>query len=444
MVLAAGVFFSGFVKDLLCLPRPLSPPLTRITMSGSAALEYGFPSTHSTNAVSVAAFSILILRDNLVPVSPTTSLWLQGLAYFYASSIVLGRLYCGMHGFFDVVIGSLLGAAIAFAQFNLGPIRDEWLFAGEIKNVLLCALVILVLIRIHPEPADDCPCFDDSVAFAGVIWGLDIGAWHIIRTRYADTNAQYPSAIPFSIEDLGWLKVMARIILGVLCVFIWRAIAKPTLLKSLPPIFRVVENLGLDLPRRYFKRASEYQTVPHQRDDDNVIPSARDIPHMLGNLRNRRRAISVGPQSEADAYEALAYRQKRRRDSMKGADRPQIQEDQVAKDYFEGGSGTASHSRKRSLSLEEFRLQMGASPREVSPVAVLSPEVQLKGSQDSRMTAEDEKDKSELFATVQKPRVRYDVEVVTKLIVYSGIAWIAVEGAPILFHHIGLSLASAI
>jgi len=51
-VLASGVIWSGFIKDMLCLPRPLSPPLHRITMSGSAALEYGFPSTHSTNAVS--------------------------------------------------------------------------------------------------------------------------------------------------------------------------------------------------------------------------------------------------------------------------------------------------------------------------------------------------------------------------------------------------------
>jgi hypothetical protein len=30
----------------------------------------------------------------------------------------------------------------------------------------------------------------------------------------------------------------------------------------------------------------------------------------------RRRAISVGPQSEADAYETLAYREKRRRESI--------------------------------------------------------------------------------------------------------------------------------
>jgi hypothetical protein len=38
-------------------------------------------------------------------------------------------------------------------------------------------------------------------------------------------------------------------------------------------------------------------------------------------------------------------------------------------------------------------------------------------SQDRR---EDEKDKKEIFSKLEKPRVRYDVEVITKMIVYSG------------------------
>jgi dihydrosphingosine 1-phosphate phosphatase len=44
------------------------------------------------------------------------------------------------------------------------------------------------------------------------------------------------------------------------------------------------------------------------------------------------------------------------------------------------------------------------------------------------------------FANVVKPRVRYDVEVVTKLIVYCGIGWLAVEINPIVFELVGLGL----
>lgn len=43
------------------------------------------------------------------------------------------------------------------------------------------------------------------------------------------------------------------------------------------------------------------------------------------------------------------------------------------------------------------------------------------------------------FEGIEKPRVRYDVEVVTKLIIYAGIGLLAVEVDPILFSYIGLA-----
>ena len=69
-----------------------------------------------------------------------------------------------------------------------------------------------------------------------------------------------------------------------------------------------------------------------------------------------------------------------------------------------------------------------------------------------------EREEREMFSNLEKPRVRYDVEVITKLIVYTGniyndvfqhvayfvagIAWLSVEGNPILFELIGLGLGS--
>ena len=124
-MLALGVFWTGFIKDFYSLPRPLSPPLHRITMSGSAALEYGFPSTHSANAVSVAVYALLLLRSPENTFAPNTKLLLEGVSYFYAVSIVFGRLYCGMHGFMDVIVGSTMGAAIGWIEYYYGPPLDE-------------------------------------------------------------------------------------------------------------------------------------------------------------------------------------------------------------------------------------------------------------------------------------------------------------------------------
>ena len=40
-----------------------------------------------------------------------------------------------MHGFFDVFWGSLLGIAIAFGQYYLGPAYDDWLLSGTLQTV---------------------------------------------------------------------------------------------------------------------------------------------------------------------------------------------------------------------------------------------------------------------------------------------------------------------
>ena len=131
-ILASGVFWSGFIKDFFSLPRPLSPPLHRITMSGSVALEYGFPSTHSANAVSVAVYCILSLRapEAADMFAPSTRIALEGLSYFYAISIIFGRLYCGMHGFIDVIFGSVLGAIITLIEWYGAPAMESYLYNG--------------------------------------------------------------------------------------------------------------------------------------------------------------------------------------------------------------------------------------------------------------------------------------------------------------------------
>ncbi|KAJ4306796.1 Long-chain base-1-phosphate phosphatase [Collariella sp. IMI 366227] len=316
-ILAMGVFFTGFIKDMCSLPRPLSPPLQRITMSGSAALEYGFPSTHSANAVSVTVYAILMLRRETNTFSPTTTLALEALSYFYALSIVIGRLYCGMHGFVDVIVGSAMGAAISLVEFYYSPLLEAWMHSSTYTAPLTIALTILLLVRVHPEPADDCPCFDDSVAFAGVMIGLETGIWRFARYSPYASIYNGPDAT-FDLAALGWPRTIARLLFGVAVIFAWREVAKPSLLRFLPHLYRVIETHGWSLPRRFFVPASEYKDVPLHVRDDNVLPNVADLPKLVRSIRGpgRGRSVSIGPQSAADAYETLAYRERRRRESL--------------------------------------------------------------------------------------------------------------------------------
>jgi dihydrosphingosine 1-phosphate phosphatase len=448
-ILATGVFFTGFIKDMLSLPRPLSPPLNRITMSGSAALEYGFPSTHSANAVSVAVYALFMLHSPGSTVHPTTKLILEVAAYCYAFSIILGRLYCGMHGFVDVIIGSIIGALLSIIECVYGAAIDNYLHSSSWRVPLIVALAILALVRVHPEPADDCPCFDDSVAFAGVMIGIEIGGWHYAGSGWA-WDDPVPATVPFDLKQMGWTIAVLRVFIGVLIIFAWRGTMKPALLKFLPDLFRFIGRFGLILPRKFFMPASEYNKIPSHLRVDNVMPSISDLPSLLTSIRHPRRArsVSIGPQSAADAYETLAYRDKRRRESISsnpttsppvlgGTEKDQKEKnsssdhkasDRVYSSQVSGVSpmirmnGNGSLPTPAQSRIGSYEQMMGQGH------VTYNPPTPAPGSSKSNEDDEaelligqgNELEEKEMFSRLEKPRVRYDVEVVTKLVVYTG------------------------
>jgi len=441
-------------------------------MSGSAALEYGFPSTHSTNAVSVAVYSIALLT-RASDAYATTKLILIPILYWYAFSIVLGRVYCGMHGFYDVVFGSALGAGLAAIELAYGQAFDVWICSDTHLHALYVVLVVLVLVRVHPEPADDCPCFDDSVCFAAVFIGVELGIWHFATTDFSWNEPVHATA-KYSLEQIGWLKTCLRTMLGVVIVFAWRGAAKPLLLRYLPPLYRVFEEIGVNLPRRYFRNASSYKKIPAKHNDDNIIPPALDIPSIISKtlLNPRRRAVSIGPQSEADAYETLAYRSQKRRASQLQKTKPILEtgtprgtsSSSSPTDYF--GSPPRpqrvfSLDAKSSLDagflptpeasrISSYEEMMGTGNVALFTPLTPSPSDRSSSSSSSSRNSEngymsedraEDREYREMFQRLERPRVRYDVEVVTKLVVYTGIAWLAVEGNPILFELCGLGIS---
>jgi membrane-associated phospholipid phosphatase len=393
-ILSAGVFMTSMIKDFYSLPRPLSPPLYRITMSGSTALEYGFPSTHSTNAVSVAVYSILLLRSpELVAAwGPTTRTALEALAYFYAFTIMFGRIYCGMHGFTDVTVGSLIGAVISLAVWYGGGPLDVWMYQSSWLALVLSTLFCIWLVWIHPEPADDCPCFDDSVVVAGVVIGVEIGTW--THGRIASdpwVGSAYEGIRPL-VSSLTWPALVARLLLGFVTIFGWREVMKPALLRGLPHLYRLISRIGLTRRRRFFVQAPDYTSVPENSRIDTIFPDVKEFPRAVESIRNptkRGRSVSIGPQSAADAYETLAYRERQRHES---------------------GGSTAEGLDKNNASKHGVR----------EDVAV------------------DEGSEMDVFSQVARSRVRYDVEIVTKLVVYTGIGLLASMLIPIFYELIGL------
>lgn len=188
--------------------------------------------------------------------------------------------------------------------------------------------------------------------------------------------------------------------------------------------------------------------------EDNVIPSVSEISSMLTTLRHPRqsRSVSIGPQSAADAYETLNFRAKRRRESISSvAEKIILSKDGNKHTNDHLGISTPNNSESRlivpgvlptavasNLNLYQNFAKSTVGGIDRNPDAVLAyaasdPEkytppipVAVSGvpAASSRKLSEErkqyEKEDREMFSKLEKPRVRYDVEVVAKLIVYCG------------------------
>lgn len=182
-----------------------------------------------------------------------------------------------------------------------------------------------------------------------------------------------------------------------------------------------------------------YKSVPPLRKDDNVLPPASEIPAMLS--KTRKRTISVGPQSEADVREFIANRDQQRKDSLSSgtAQRPSRNElrpsGMTSRSQTSDGllsPNTSSAQRKNQEDVSNASLQVNGGNS--SPIRPSSSD----SSPSNDGSKEDEQQDRKMFSALEKPRIRYDVEVITKLVVYAGIAWLAVEGNPLLFESLGL------
>ncbi|CAO3586308.1 unnamed protein product [Absidia cylindrospora] len=242
---AFGVFWSGFLKDFMCLPRPLSPPVHRLTMSEGAALEYGFPSTHSTNSISVALYLIAVACDSLPPQSSGRMLCILG-AMFYATSVVFGRIYCGMHSITDVIGGTILAFLLYWTQWASRDILDAFV-TSDSYWVFLTIPICLALVGVHPDPIERCPCFEDSVCFMGVIMGVFPGSWMCNNAELCRLGLKSSAeSVSFGLVPL--FIVLMKVIIGVAMLFIWRIACKKGCYIILPPIYR-----AFNLPHRKFE-----------------------------------------------------------------------------------------------------------------------------------------------------------------------------------------------
>lgn len=160
---------------------------------------------------------------------------------------------------------------------------------------------------------------------------------------------------------------------------------------------------------------------------------------MLASLRHpRKRTVSIGAQSEADAHEAIAYRESRRKDSVSAWGRYKASS-LAEESIFKTANGHVEQTTEKDMggttSVEFTKDPNNQCINRSKPKTTLhnngvgneevlvlpTPDATALGDSDidreAIITAEEDR---EMFRKLYVPRVRYDVEVITKLVVYTG------------------------
>ncbi|OWZ53182.1 sphingosine-1-phosphate phosphatase [Cryptococcus neoformans 125.91] len=327
-VVGLGIYISSFAKDLVCTPRPYSPPVIRLSMS-THHHEYGFPSSHSTNSVSIALYLgqwMFKLQDRL---GWPTVLFSWLMLAVYMTSVIGGRVYTGMHSIADIVGGSIMGVACWLFWIAVGDRNETWVNSGSWTVPAIIAPLGFILIRCHPQPFEACPCFEDAIAVLAVMLGSTLGQWFTVAI-WPSIKVQNPTAFySYNLATI-ILSIMFRLVFGLGTLFAWRLFAKYTLHQALPPVFRSCSLLlHTSLPaRRFYISTAEHNTESSQLAL-RAIPSLLDLqtgentethsapscssPLFTSHALNSRNAIPTSPSSKPG--EGLTMRKKSPREN---------------------------------------------------------------------------------------------------------------------------------
>lgn len=250
-----------------------------------------------------------------------------------------------MHSMTDCMAGVILGASIwAVHVLWWIPIEDwlvgastsspaSWLelpvWGGPAIAILLCGLMV----HKHPQPVDDCPCFEDAIAFVSVQAGIIFARWMAVMTGYDDadivshmageafpfsSSSSSPAAAQWRSATVWWGTALLKLTLGISLIFAWRLLAKALMHHFLPALFRVLTYKvlprlgaagllpkGTNLPhRRFYIPATEYEGPVPGEDGLHPIPSVMDLRAMAregeerfevdgeaGGMKRRRRGM---------------------------------------------------------------------------------------------------------------------------------------------------------
>ncbi|XP_018603885.2 sphingosine-1-phosphate phosphatase 2 isoform X2 [Scleropages formosus] len=164
------MYIGQVMKDMLKMPRPLSPPVVKLEPRVNA--EYGMPSTHAMAATAIS-FTFLLSAAPRFQIQFEVGLL---VAVAFSTLVGLSRLYTGMHSALDVICGAMISALLMVATYPAWDAFDRLQLESPLSPVL-AVLVPLFLCYNYPRLDHYSTTRGDTTVILGAGAGCSVGYW---------------------------------------------------------------------------------------------------------------------------------------------------------------------------------------------------------------------------------------------------------------------------
>jgi len=191
----------------------------------------------------------------------------------------------------DIVGGLVIGLLLIYVWhfLSFGPMLYYWSTHVSAWYVIPISITAgIVLLTLHPEPVDYCPCFEDSACFIGSCVGLLCGA-----SRTSHIN---------SYKDFSIGPSIARYVVGVCAMLATRFVLKPLMWKILPWFYDVFHFHG----RRFLPHLSRKNEV-NVRETMKPYPSLIELRLSEQEEKNKKPPHDVDIPTKYIVYAAMTW-----------------------------------------------------------------------------------------------------------------------------------------
>lgn len=223
ILMGVGFYFTTFMKNILRLPRPPSPPVQVL----ETTYDWSLPSLHSVIGVMLPWYICLYIYQHYQLLN-----WeiftMVTLITFWSTSVSFSRLYLGVHSPADIVSGVVPGTLMLLIYLSLDDTLDTFITSGSFV-ILKTLLFYIIMLRIHPASGSPTHSYGETVICNSVAFGF------VLATTRTVSSGNYYYALMEQAEREGIrtppslqliLLAVGRVLIGFPVVLITRVVFK--------------------------------------------------------------------------------------------------------------------------------------------------------------------------------------------------------------------------